>query len=122
METLAVALGLTFVGIGDVTFMVSRSDQRLSPPPDFYSSEQVTLHPPHNHLCQQIFRPRHDGPAAEEQAHEVEFQYVGFASEFGGVVDARPVLFEGFVAAHFFWCAGIDRYLEEGAASAAQGF
>ncbi len=73
-------------------------------------------------LCQQIFRARHDGPAAEEQAHEVEFQHIGFASEFGRVVDARAILLEGFVAARLPWCAGIDRYLEEGAASAAQGF
>jgi hypothetical protein len=80
------------------------------------------LHPPHNHLCQQVFGAGHDRPAAEEQTHEIEFQHIGCASEFGGVVDVRPVLFKGFVAARFFWCAGIDRYLEEGAASAAQGF
>ena len=80
------------------------------------------LHAPHNHLCQQVFGTRHNRPAAEEQTREVEFQYIGFASEFGGVIDARAILLEGFVAARFFWCAGIDRYLEEGAASAAQGF
>ena len=77
------------------------------------------LHPPHNHLRQQIFRPRHDRPAAEEQAHVIELKHIGFASEFGGVVDARAVLLEGFVAGYIFGCAGIDRYLEEGAASAA---
>jgi len=82
----------------------------------------VKLYPPHNHLCQQIFWPRHDGSAAEEQAHEVEFQHIGFASKFGSVVDARAILLEGFVATGLLWCAGIDRYLEEGAASAAQGF
>lgn len=80
------------------------------------------LHPPHNHLCQQIFWPRHDGSAAEKQAHEVEFQHIGFLSKFGGVVDARAVLFKGCVATGFLWRAGIDRYLEEGAASAAHRF
>jgi hypothetical protein len=80
------------------------------------------LHPPHNHLCQQVFGAGHDRPAAEEQAHEIEFQHIRFASESGGVVDARVVLLEGFVAAYIIWCAGIDRYLEEGAASAAQRF
>ena len=71
---------------------------------------------------EQIFRPRHDGSAAQEQAHVVEFERVGFAAESGGVVDACVVLLEGFVAGRVFGCAGIDRYLVEGAASAAQGF
>lgn len=78
--------------------------------------------PPHNHLRQQIFRPRHDRATAEEQARIVEFQQVGFLAEPGSVVDARAVLHEGGVAARIFGGAGIDRYLVEGAASAAQGF
>lgn len=80
------------------------------------------LHPPHNHLCQQVLWPGHDRSAAEEQTHVVEFEYIGFVAESGGVVDARAILLEGFVAGCVFGCAGIDRYLEEGAASAAQGF
>ena len=86
------------------------------------ATELMRLHPPHNDLCQQVFVAGHDGPAAEEQAHEVEFQHLGFATEFRGVVDARAVLFKGLVATRLYWLAGIDRYLEEGAASAAQGF
>jgi len=80
------------------------------------------LHPPHNHLRQQILRPRHDRPAAEEQTHVVKFQHIGFVAEFGSIVDARPVLLEGLVATRLHRLAGIDRYLEEGTASAAQGF
>lgn len=80
------------------------------------------LHPPHNHLRQQVFGAGHNRPATEKQAHEVEFQHIGFLSKFGGVVDARAVLLKGCVATGFLWRAGIDRYLEEGAASAAYRF
>ena len=83
---------------------------------------ETGLHPSHNHFRQQILRSRHNWSAAEEQAHVVEFKYVGFVAEFRSIVDARAVLLEGCVAAHIFWRMGIDRYLEEGAASAAQGF
>ena len=86
------------------------------------ANNKEALHPPHNHLCQQFLRPRHNRSAAEEQAHEVEFQQVGFLAEFRGVVDARAVLLEGGVAARIFGGASIDRYFIEGAASAAQGF
>ncbi|MGH2498344.1 MAG: hypothetical protein ACRDIV_26925 [Ktedonobacteraceae bacterium] len=85
-------------------------------------SASKQLHPPHNHLRQQLLWAGHDGATAEKQAHEVEFQHVGFLSKFGGVVDARAVLFKGCVATGLLWLAGIDRYLEESAASAAQRF
>ena len=95
---------------------------RAGTSPPWHTIVGGILHPPHNHLRQQIFRPGHDGSAAEEQAHIVEFQHVGFLAEPGGVVDARAVLLEGGVAARIFGDVGIDRYLVEGAASAAQGF
>ncbi|HEV2583461.1 MAG TPA: hypothetical protein VGT44_21555 [Ktedonobacteraceae bacterium] len=74
---------------------------------------------PHEYLRHQLFRPGHNRLAAEEDAHKVQFQHVGFAGEPGRIVDVRTVLLEGVVAAGITWRSGIDRYLEEGAASAA---
>ena len=72
-----------------------------------------------NNLRNQVFGAGHDGFAAEEDARIVEFQHIGFAGKPGRVVDARVVLRKGCVVGRIFWRAGIDRYLEEGSASAA---
>jgi len=85
----------------------------------YYKAFKIVLQPPHDDLRNQVFGTGHDGFAAEEDTHVVEFQDIGFATEFGRVVDARVVLRKGGVVGRIFWRAGIDRYLEEGSASAA---
>ena len=76
----------------------------------------------HDDLCYEVLGSRHNRLTAEQDAYIVKLQGVGFAAESGGVVDAHPVLHKGFVAATIIWWMGIDRYLKEGAASAACGF
>ncbi len=58
----------------------------------------------------------------EQNTHIIEFQDIGFATKFGGVVDTHSILDKRFITAQIVWLTGIDRYLEEGAASAAQRF
>jgi len=85
----------------------------------YYKAFKIVLQPAHDDVCNQVFWAGHDRFAAEEDTHVVEFQDIGFATEFGRVVDARVVLRKGCVVGRIFWRAGIDRYLEEGSASAA---
>jgi hypothetical protein len=80
------------------------------------------LYPPHYHACHQFLRPGQNRLPPEERARIVEFQQIGFASQPGGIVNRQPVLLERLIEAGIARRAGIDRYLEEGAASAAQGF
>ncbi len=72
----------------------------------------------HNDGCDEVVWPRHNRLAMEQNTHIIEFQDIGFATKFRGVVDTHPILDKRFIAAEIAWFAGIDRYLEEGAASA----
>jgi hypothetical protein len=58
----------------------------------------------------------------EQETRIIQFQDIGLATELRGVVDVYSVLDKRFVTAGIAWFMGIDRYLKEGAASAAQGF
>ncbi len=58
----------------------------------------------------------------EQDTRIIQFQDIRLAAELWGVVDVYSVLDERFVTAGITGFTGIDRYLKEGAASAAQGF
>jgi hypothetical protein len=58
----------------------------------------------------------------EQNTPIIEFQDIGLAAKFGGVVDTHPILDKRFITAQIVWFMGIDRYLEEGTTSATQRF
>ena len=70
----------------------------------------------------EVIWTRHNWLAMEQDTRIIQFQDIRLATEFWGVVDVYSVLYEPFVTAGITWFTGIDRYLEEGAASATQGF
>ena len=58
----------------------------------------------------------------EQDTRIIQFQDIRLATKLWGVVDVYSVLDEPFITAGITRFTGIDRHLEEGAASAAQGF
>ena len=58
----------------------------------------------------------------EQNTHIIEFQDIGFATKFRGVVDTHPILDKRFVMTGITWLMGIDRYFKEGTTSATQRF
>ena len=83
------------------------------------SIQESDLYAPHNDGCYEVVWPRHNRLAMEQNTRIIEFQDIGFAAKFGGVVDTHSILDKRFITAQIVWLTGIDRYLEEGAASAA---
>ena len=82
----------------------------------------IKLYSSHDEGRYEVIWTRHDWLAMEQETRIIQFQDIRLATELWGVVDVYSVLDEPFVKAGITWLTGIDRYLEEGAASAAQGF
>lgn len=81
-----------------------------------------SLNSSHEEVRYEIIWTRHDWPAVEQDTRIIQFQDIRLATELWGVVDVYPVLDEPFVTAGITRFTSIDRYFEEGDASAAQGF
>ena len=82
----------------------------------------IKLYSSHDESRHEVIWTRHDWLAMEQDTRIIQFQDIRLAAKLWGVIDVYSVLDERFVTAWITWFAGIDRYLEEGAASAAQGF
>jgi hypothetical protein len=82
----------------------------------------IKLYSSHDEGRHEVIWTRHDWLAMEQETRIIKFQDIRLATQLRGVVDVYSVLDERFVTAGITWFTGIDRYLEEGAASATQGF
>jgi hypothetical protein len=74
---------------------------------------------PHNHLRQQLLRPGHHRPAAEQCSHIVKLQHIRLTLQLRRIINPHTILHKRCVATGITWLMGIDRYIKKSTASAA---